>query len=141
MKTRSTIRPTIMILALAALGATQATAQGIARVEVSPATLSLEVGETATVSATAYDAGGNVVEVPFLYFSRGGRGSLAVNRTTGEVEAFKGGEFEVMARALGPTRISGTMMVTVAFLRSTGSRFRRTAGATTWASRCATRPR
>ena len=115
MKTRSTIRPTLLILALAALGATQAASQEIARVEVSPATLSLEVGETATVSATAYDAGGNVVEVPFLYFSRGGRGSLAVNRTTGEVEAFKGGEFEVMARALGPTRISGTMMVTVAF--------------------------
>ena len=115
MKTRSTIRPTLLILAVAALGATQAAAQEIARVEVSPATLSLEVGETATVSATAYDTDGNVVEVPFLYFSRGGRGSLAVNRTTGEVEAFKGGEFEVMARALGPTRISGTMMVTVAF--------------------------
>ena len=115
MKTRSTIRPATLILALAALATTQAAAQDVARVEVTPATLSLEVGETATVSATAYDASGNVVEVPFLYFSRGGRGSLAVNRTTGEVEAFKGGEFEVMARALGPTRISGTMTVTVAF--------------------------
>ena len=115
MKTRSTIRPATLILALAALATTQAAAQDVARVEVTPATLSLEVGETATVSATAYDASGNVVEVPFLYFSRGGRGSLAVNRTTGEIEAFKGGEFEVMARALGPTRISGTMTVTVAF--------------------------
>ncbi len=115
MKTRSTIRPATLILALAALATTQAAAQDVARVEVTPATLSLQVGETATVSATAYDASGNVVEVPFLYFSRGGRGSLAVNRTTGEVEAFKGGEFEVMARALGPTRISGTMTVTVAF--------------------------
>ena len=115
MKTRSTIRPATLILVLAALATTQAAAQDVARVEVTPATLSLEVGETATVSATAYDASGNVVEVPFLYFSRGGRGSLAVNRTTGEVEAFKGGEFEVMARALGPTRISGTMTVTVAF--------------------------
>ncbi|MDE2804197.1 MAG: Ig-like domain-containing protein [Gemmatimonadota bacterium] len=115
MKTRSSIRPAIMILALAALVTPQAAAQEVARVEVSPATLSLEVGETASVSAIAYDAAGNVVEVPFLYFSRGGRGSLAVNRTTGEIEAFKGGEFEVMARALGPTRISGTMTVTVAF--------------------------
>ena len=115
MKTHSTIRSATLLLAIAALSTTQATAQEVARVAVSPATLSLEVGETAAVSATAYDAAGNVVDIPFLYFSRGGRGSLAVNRTTGEIEAFKGGEFEVMARALGPGRISGTMTVTVAF--------------------------
>ena len=115
MKTRSTIRPAIMILALTAVATTQAAAQEVARVQVSPATLSLEVGETATVSATAYDAAGNVVEVPFFYFSRAGRGSLAIDRTTGEIEAFRGGEFEVLARVLGPTRISGTMSVTVAF--------------------------
>ena len=82
---------------------------------VSPATITLQVGETATVSATAYDADGNVVEVPFMYFSRDGRGRLAVDRFTGEIEAFKGGEFEVIARALGPTRVSGTMAATVAF--------------------------
>ena len=115
MKTHSIIRPVALLLAAAALATTQATAQEVARVDVSPAALSLEVGGTATVSATAYDAAGNVVDIPFLYFSRGGRGSLAVNRTTGEIEAFKGGEFEVMARALGPGRISGTMTVTVAF--------------------------
>ena len=115
MKTHSTIRPAVLVAAIAALAATQATAQEVARVEVSPATLSLAVGETATVSATAYDADGNVVEVPFVYFSRDGRGSLAIDRATGEIEAFKGGEFEVLARVLGPTRISGTMTVTVAF--------------------------
>ena len=115
MKRRSTIRPAALLLAMAALAAMQATAQEVARVEVTPATLSLEVGETAQVSATAYDAAGNVVEVPFVYFSRSGRGSLAIDRATGEIEAFKGGEFEVLARVLGPTRISGTMTVTVAF--------------------------
>ncbi|MYC90478.1 MAG: hypothetical protein F4X15_03320 [Gemmatimonadetes bacterium] len=115
MKTRSTIRPAILILALTAVATTQAAAQEVARVQVSPATLSLEVGETATVSATAYDAAGNVVEVPFIYFSRDGRGSLAIDRTMGEIEAFRGGEFEILARVLGPTRISGTMTVTVAF--------------------------
>ena len=115
MKTRSTIRPAALLLAMAALAAMQAAAQEVARVEVTPATLSLEVGETAQVSATAYDAAGNVVEVPFVYFSRSGRGSLAIDRATGEIEAFKGGEFEVLARVLGPTRISGTMTVTVAF--------------------------
>ena len=117
MKTRSTVRPANLLLAMAALAlaTTQAAAQDVARVEVSPATLSLDVGETATVSATAYDAAGNVVDIPFLYFSRDGRGSLAVNRATGEIEAHKGGEFEVLARALRPGRISGTMTVTVAF--------------------------
>ncbi|MYJ16599.1 MAG: hypothetical protein F4106_00835, partial [Gemmatimonadetes bacterium] len=95
MKTRSTIRPAILILALTAVATTQAAAQEVARVQVSPATLSLEVGETATVSATAYDAAGNVVEVPFIYFSRDGRGSLAIDRTMGEIEAFRGGEFEI----------------------------------------------
>ncbi|MDE2752787.1 MAG: Ig-like domain-containing protein, partial [Gemmatimonadota bacterium] len=115
MKTHSTIRLAALILALTAVATTQAAAQEVARVQVSPATLSLAVGETATVSATAYDASGNVVEVPFIYFSRDGRGSLAIDRTTGEIEAFRGGEFEVLARVLGPTRISGTMTVTVAF--------------------------
>ena len=115
MKTHSTIRLAALILALTAVATTRATAQEVARVEVGPATLSLEVGETATVSATAYDAAGNVVDIPFLYFSRDGRGSLAVNRTTGAIEAFKGGEYTVLARALGPGRISGAMTVTVAF--------------------------
>ena len=109
MKTFSTIRPATLLLAITALATTQAAAQEVARVAVSPATLSLAVGETATVSAIAYDAAGNVVDIPFLYFSRGGRGSLAVDRATGEIEAFKGGEFEVMARAMGPGRISGTI--------------------------------
>ena len=115
MKTHSTIRLAPLILALTAVATTQAAAQEAARVQVSPATLSLEVGETATVSATAYDAAGNVIDVPFIYFSRDGRGSLAIDRTTGEIEAFRGGEFEVLARVLGPTRISGTMTVNVAF--------------------------
>ena len=115
MKTRSTIRTATLFAALAALATAQVTGQEVARVEVTPATLSLQVGETATVSATAYDAGGNALDVPFLFFSRDGRGKLAVNRATGEIEAFKGGEYEVMARALGPGRISGTMSVSVAF--------------------------
>ena len=115
MRTRSTILPAALLAAMAALGTTQAIAQEVARVEVTPATLSLQVGETATVSATVYDANGNALDVPVLFFSRNGRGSLAVDRTTGEIEAFKGGEYEVMARVLGPSRTSGTMTVSVAF--------------------------
>ncbi len=121
MKTRSTIRPatlsaaTLALLAATAVPSPQLVAQEVARVVVNPAAITLQVGEKATVSATAYDADGNVVEVPFMYFSRDGRGRLAVDRFTGEIEAFKGGEFEVIARALGPTRVSGTMAATVAF--------------------------
>ena len=115
MRTTKTIRLAALLGALAVLGTEGIAAQEIARVEVTPATLSLEVGEKAQLSAKAFDADGNAVEVPFLFFSRGGRGRLAVDRATGEVEAFKGGEYEVMARVLGPTRVSGTMTVTVAF--------------------------
>ncbi len=120
MKTRRTLRPATLIAGTMALLATagartQLTAQEVARVVVSPATITLEVGGKATISATAYDADGNVVEVPFMYFSRDGRGKLAVDRTTGEIEAFKGGRFQVMARVLGPNRVSGTMDVEVAF--------------------------
>ncbi len=115
MKTTRMIRVAALFGALAVLGTEGIAAQEIARVEVTPATLSLEVGEKAQLSAKAFDADGNAVEVPFLYFSRGGRGRLAVDRATGEIEAFKGGEYEVMARVLGPTRVSGTMTVSVAF--------------------------
>ncbi len=115
MKTRSAILSGAALLALAAPMSPGIAAQEITRVEVTPATLSLQVGETAQISATAYDANGDALDVPFLFFSRDGRGKLAVNRTTGEIEAFKGGEYEVLARVLGPTRISGAMTVTVAF--------------------------
>ena len=115
MTTTRRVRLSALLAALAITGTGTISAQEVTRVVVTPATITLEVGEKATVSATAYDADGNVVEVPFMYFSRGGRGRLAVDRTTGEVEAFKGGEFEVMARVLGPTRVSGTMTVAVAF--------------------------
>ena len=115
MTTTRRVRLSALLAALAITGTGTIAAQEVTRVVVTPATITLEVGEKATVSATAYDADGNVVEVPFMYFSRGGRGRLAVDRTTGEVEAFKGGEFEVMARVLGPTRVSGTMTVAVAF--------------------------
>ncbi len=115
MTTRRMIRPAALLPALAALATTQAAAQEVARVEVTPAALSLQVGEKATVSAIVYDADGNALDVPVLFFSRDGRGKLGVDRATGEIEAFKGGEFEVLARAMGPNRVSGTMTVTVAF--------------------------
>ena len=109
------MRLVALIGALAVIGTQGITAQEAVRVEVTPATLSLAVGEKAQVSATAFDANGDVVEVPFVFFSRNGRGRLAVNRSTGEVEAFKGGEYEVLVRVLSNRNINGTMTVDVAF--------------------------
>ena len=119
---RTTIRtaPATLIAAMAFIATTGTAAQevdraSVARVEVTPSELTLQVGEKAQLAATAYDANGNVVDVPFLFFSRGGRGRLAVDRTTGEIEAFKGGDFTVNVRALAPGRVGETVTVTVPY--------------------------
>ena len=120
MRTTRRIAPATLLAAMATIATTGAAAQDVdraevARVEVTPSELTLHVGEKAQLAATAYDADGNVVDVPFLFFSRGGGGRLAVNRTTGEIEPFKGGEYTVRVRALVPSRISGTATVTVPY--------------------------
>ena len=112
--------PATLLVAMAAIATTGTAAQEtdraeVARVEVTPSELTLQVGEKAQLAATAYDADGNVVDVPFLFFSRGGRGRLAVDRTTGEIEPFKGGEYTVRVRALVPSRVAGTATVTVPY--------------------------
>ena len=112
--------PATLLAAMAAFATTPISAQEpeqvvVARVEVTPTALTLQVGEKARITAVAYDADGNVLEVPILFFSRGGRGRLAVDRTTGELEALKGGEYEVMVRPFAPTTTPGTVTVTVPF--------------------------
>ena len=107
-----------LLVASAAVATTPISAQEpeqveVARVEVTPTTITLQVGEKVQITAVAYDADGNVVEVPFLFFSRGGRGRLAVDYSTGEIEAFKGGEYEVMVRPMTATQAGGTVTVTV----------------------------
>ena len=120
MRTTSRTAPATLIAAMAFIATTGTAAQEVdraevARVEVTPSELTLRVGEKAQLAATAYDADGNVVDVPFLFFSRGGRGRLAVDRTTGEIEAFKGGDFTVNVRALAPGRVGETVTVTVPY--------------------------
>ncbi len=120
MRTTRRTAPAALLLAMATLAAAEAAAQEpaqaeVARVEVTPATLTLRVGEKAQITAVAYDADGNVVDVPILFFSRGGRGRLAVDRSTGAIEAFKGGQFEVMVRAMAPGGAGGTVTVDVAY--------------------------
>ncbi len=67
----------------------------ITSVEVTPASLTLEVGETATLTATALDAEGNSVEAPIVFISRSRRNVGVTNQ--GEVEAFRPGEYTIVA--------------------------------------------
>ena len=63
---------------------------------VEPTELTLEVGDTATVTATVTDTEGNPLEVDVVFWSRARR-SLSINRE-GQVTALKPGEFELVAR-------------------------------------------
>ena len=64
-------------------------------IEVEPGALTLELGETAQLSATVRDAGGAVVDdATVVYYSRARR-SVGVTRT-GRVEAFRPGEFTLV---------------------------------------------
>ncbi len=113
MPSMRTALPALLLTLLTMPGVAQG--QEAARIEVSPEVLSLRVGDKATLTARVLDAEGNEVDVPVLFFSREGRGRLAVDRATGELEAFKGGEFEVMARVLTNRSVVGTAIVSVAF--------------------------
>jgi len=61
--------------------------------------LPMRVGQTAQIQVRVLDAAGNALESPLIYFARpreGTAGRLDVGRTTGEVKAVSGGEYEVI---------------------------------------------
>ena len=70
-------------------------------VTVQPATLTLPLGETATLRAVVTDASGAVVERPVVFFSSARR-ALTVNSSSGEVEALQPGTYTVTARVPAP---------------------------------------
>lgn len=87
----------ILLLACAALlvRGQDAGAPGGLRIEVDPGALTLEIGETAQLSATVRDAGGAVVDdAEVVYYSRARR-SVSVTRR-GRVEALRPGEFTLV---------------------------------------------
>ena len=96
-------------------------AQEPSRIELSPASLSLEVGETARIEARVLDADGNVLDIPVLFFAtsetggRAARSRLDVNRRTGEVRAVKGGEFQIRALVTTARNVNAHVPVDVAF--------------------------
>lgn len=106
------IRPTLFFLALAL--ATGVAAQEPVSIELSPATLALKVGDTATLMARVTDSNGNLVEAPVLFRSSQRR-RLVVDRSSGAVEALKGGEYEVNAFLLTDRSVRATATVSVEY--------------------------
>ncbi|MEO8451027.1 MAG: Ig-like domain-containing protein [Gemmatimonadota bacterium] len=89
-------------------------AQTPARIDVTPATVTLDLGGNAQLKAVAYDSAGRRLDVPIAYFSTARR-SLEVD-STGRMTALKPGEFKVTAVALGPgggAPVRGEAAVTV----------------------------
>ena len=87
----------VVAVAAASLLAGAAAAQEPAELVVEPASLTLEVGETAELSATVKDGNGNALEHPVLFFSRARR-FVGVN-PAGMVEAHRPGEHTLVAMA------------------------------------------
>ena len=84
----------VACVAVMARGQGDETAAGLA-IEVEPGALTLEIGETAQLSATVTDAAGAVVDdATVVYYSRARR-SVGVTRT-GRVEAHRPGEFTLV---------------------------------------------
>jgi hypothetical protein len=72
-------------------------AQPAARIELAPAAMTLDVLETARLTATVYDAGGRVVVAPVVFFSTNRR-AVEID-SIGRLRALKPGEYRVVAQA------------------------------------------
>jgi hypothetical protein len=66
----------------------------VVALEVTPSSLTLEVGETAALSVTARDGAGNAVDAPVIFLSRARRSVGVSNR--GEVVAYRPGEYAIV---------------------------------------------
>jgi hypothetical protein len=75
-------------------------APAAAKVVVEPASLTLSLGQKATLKATVFDAGGQVLKRPAVFFSSDRR-AARVNASTGEVEALQPGDYVITARVPG----------------------------------------
>ncbi len=86
----------------------------IARIDVQPATLTLNVNDTATVAATAYDSAGGRLDVPLAFVSMGRR-RVGVD-SLGHVTAYRAGAEPVRVVAVNLAAgfaVRGTATVTV----------------------------
>lgn len=114
-------RCSLVIATAGLLASRPAMAQRPASVEVTPAAVSLEVGEEHELAVRVLDADGNEIDTPVLFFpvfadgrSGSARRSLDVDRSTGVIKAVRGGEFIV--NAIVPSGgLRGQAEVSVAF--------------------------
>ncbi len=67
----------------------------VSTIEVTPTSLTLDVGEKTTLTATALDDDGNPIEAPVVFISRSRRNVGVTNE--GEVEAYQPGEYIIVA--------------------------------------------
>ena len=67
----------------------------VTSIDVTPASLTLNVGETINLTATAFDDRGNPLDVPIVFISRSRRNVGVTNE--GEVEAYQPGEYTIVA--------------------------------------------
>ena len=112
-----TVGKTIFVTVTAAMfTAAPLTAQTVApvRVEVAPAALSLAVGDTVQLEAKVYDADGNQLETPVMFFSTSRR-RLDVARTEGTVAALKGGDYQVIVFVPTARNVRAQIPVSVAY--------------------------
>jgi len=84
-----------------------------ARVTVQPSTLTLKVGDTATVTAVVVDSAGQAIDTRVLFVSSNRR-SLIVT-TDGHVQAIDGGDYEVRALLPSAPRVRGEVSVHVEY--------------------------
>ncbi|MDH5643410.1 MAG: Ig-like domain-containing protein, partial [Gemmatimonadota bacterium] len=106
------IRFLVVLLTVTAQSA--ATAQAPARLAIEPEMLQLEVGDTVRLTATVFDADGNTIDAPVMFFSTSRR-RLAVDRAGGVVQAVKGGSYEILAFVVTDRTVEATVAVEVAF--------------------------
>jgi hypothetical protein len=99
-----------VILCASPAAAQDSAAANVARIDVQPATVTIDVEDTTRLAATAYDARGAKLAVPLLFFSSSRR-NVSVDQT-GLVSAHAPGEYEVIVLARGDT-VRGQARVSV----------------------------
>ena len=87
-----------LVLLAVSLTAALGAQEGATQVRITPAEITLPIGETATLKAEVLDAGGRPVKADVFFFSRARR-SVRVSQD-GEVAAIAAGTFEVVARSM-----------------------------------------
>ena len=97
-------RTVASIVSWLAVGTGLASAQSVARIDVTPASVTLDIGGTVQLKAVAVDSAGGRLTVPIAYFSTARR-AVEVD-STGLVKALLAGDYKIVAVGVGAARNS-----------------------------------